>query len=134
MLANQNLNWNAFLSPTPHSLHGLWYCHGKEGKWTLLSSYWWLCVWQWPDCKAFPELAFCITWWSFGGCIEMKCPSSCENRKISVNYLKNGTLSPSHPHFTQVQLQCMSLIKNFVIFLFFLNRILLLLKFSMICS
>ena len=38
-------------------------------------------------------------------CIEIKCPSSCENSKISVNYLKNGTLSPSHPYFTQVQLQ-----------------------------
>jgi hypothetical protein len=38
-------------------------------------------------------------------CIEIKCPSSCENSKISVNYLKNRTLSPSHPYFTQVQLQ-----------------------------
>jgi len=29
-------------------------------------------------------------------CIEIKCPSSCENSKISGNYLKKGSICPSH--------------------------------------
>ena len=38
-------------------------------------------------------------------CLEIKCPSSCKGKAIEVDYISNGTLSPSHPYFTQVQLQ-----------------------------
>jgi len=43
--------------------------------------------------------------WRICICIGIKWPSSCENSKISVNHLKNGSLSPSHSYFTQVQLE-----------------------------
>jgi hypothetical protein len=38
-------------------------------------------------------------------CLEIKCPSSCENNNISVDYVKDNKLLQSHPYFTQVQLQ-----------------------------
>ena len=38
-------------------------------------------------------------------CLEIKCPSSCENIDISVDYIRYNNLVKSHPYFTQVQLQ-----------------------------
>ena len=38
-------------------------------------------------------------------CLEIKCPSSCENIDISVDYIRDNNLVKSHPYFTQVQLQ-----------------------------
>lgn len=39
-------------------------------------------------------------------CLEIKCPSSCANKAISVDYLDDEfKLKNSHPYFTQVQIQ-----------------------------
>jgi hypothetical protein len=38
-------------------------------------------------------------------CLEIKCPSSCENKEISVDYVRDNKLVKTHPYFTQVQLQ-----------------------------
>ncbi len=37
--------------------------------------------------------------------LEIKCPSSCKGKKISVPYLEDGELKKSHAYYTQVQLQ-----------------------------
>ncbi len=37
--------------------------------------------------------------------LEIKCPSSCKNDKISVPYVQNGSLKRGDKYFTQVQLQ-----------------------------
>ena len=38
-------------------------------------------------------------------CLEIKCPFTCENSKIQVDYIKDNKLVRNHPYFTQVQLQ-----------------------------
>jgi len=38
-------------------------------------------------------------------CLEIKCPSSCQESEISVPYIKDGNLVKSHPYYTQVQIQ-----------------------------
>ncbi len=38
-------------------------------------------------------------------CLVIKCPSSCGNATISVDYVKDSKLIQTHPYFTQVQLQ-----------------------------
>ncbi len=37
--------------------------------------------------------------------LEIKCPSTCRDKNISVPYLKNGELSRNHMYFTQIQVQ-----------------------------
>jgi len=37
--------------------------------------------------------------------LEIKCPYSCRDTNISVNYVKDGQLLRSHPYFCQVQFQ-----------------------------
>ncbi len=37
--------------------------------------------------------------------LEIKCPSSCEDAQIDVDYIVNGSLKRSHPYYTQVQVQ-----------------------------
>ncbi len=37
--------------------------------------------------------------------VEVKCPSSCANKKIDVPYIEDGNLKKSHPYFTQIQIQ-----------------------------
>ena len=37
--------------------------------------------------------------------LEVKCPSSCCNKEISVPYLENSSLKKSHPYYTQIQIQ-----------------------------
>lgn len=37
--------------------------------------------------------------------LEIKCPSSCANKKIEIDYLRNGKLRKSHEYFTQCQIQ-----------------------------
>ena len=37
--------------------------------------------------------------------LEIKCPSSCKDKKIVVPYLVNDSLKKSHPYYTQVQIQ-----------------------------
>ena len=36
--------------------------------------------------------------------LEIKCPSSCENKKIVTDYIKDGKLKKSHPYYTQCQI------------------------------
>ena len=38
-------------------------------------------------------------------CLEIKCPSSCENSQINVNYITNNQLVKNHMYYTQVQIQ-----------------------------
>ena len=38
-------------------------------------------------------------------CLEIKCPSSCKEQEIKVDYILNEALVKSHPYYTQVQLQ-----------------------------
>ncbi len=38
-------------------------------------------------------------------CLEIKCPISCRGKEISVPYLTENGLKPSHPYYTQVQIQ-----------------------------
>ncbi len=37
--------------------------------------------------------------------LEIKCPSSCEDDQIDVDYIVNGQLKKSHSYYAQVQLQ-----------------------------
>jgi putative phage-type endonuclease len=37
--------------------------------------------------------------------LEIKCPISCKNKKISVPYIQNETLKEKHEYYTQLQLQ-----------------------------
>lgn len=37
--------------------------------------------------------------------LEIKCPKTCENKAINVDYIKNCSLVRNHSHYTQVQLQ-----------------------------
>ena len=37
--------------------------------------------------------------------LEVKCPSSCENKVISVSYLVDGSLKKTHPYYAQTQMQ-----------------------------
>ena len=48
--------------------------------------------------------------------LEVKCPSSCFNKAISVPYLENSCLKKSHPYFTQIQIQlyCCEMEKAFL--------------------
>jgi putative phage-type endonuclease len=36
--------------------------------------------------------------------LEIKCPSSCEDKPINVEYIKDGELKKSHAYYTQIQL------------------------------
>lgn len=38
-------------------------------------------------------------------CLEIKCPFSCENTDLNVEYIKENKLKKNHPYYTQVQLQ-----------------------------
>jgi hypothetical protein len=37
--------------------------------------------------------------------LEIKCPSSCAGKSITVPYLEHGQLKKSHPYYTQIQIQ-----------------------------
>ncbi len=37
--------------------------------------------------------------------LEIKCPSSCQDDQIDVDYIVNGSLKKSHQYYTQVQVQ-----------------------------
>ena len=37
--------------------------------------------------------------------VEIKCPISCQNKKIDVKYIVNGELKKSDPYYTQCQIQ-----------------------------
>jgi hypothetical protein len=36
--------------------------------------------------------------------LEIKCPSSCKDLPINVEYIKDDELKKSHPYYTQIQL------------------------------
>jgi len=55
-------------------------------------------------------------------CLEIKCPSSCENLDISVDYIKNENLVKSHPYFTQVQIQMYTSNSDFCHFFVFSEK------------
>ncbi len=51
--------------------------------------------------------------------LEIKCPSSCEDGQIDVDYIVNGALKKTHPYYTQIQitmLLCHSLKCHFFVF------------------
>ncbi len=51
--------------------------------------------------------------------LEIKCPSTCANKKISVPYIQNGTLKKSHPYYSQIQVQlycCNAKTGHFMVF------------------
>ncbi len=51
--------------------------------------------------------------------LEIKCPSSCEDDQIAVDYIVNGSLKKSHAYYTQVQvtmLLCKAKICHFFVF------------------
>ncbi len=51
--------------------------------------------------------------------LEIKCPSSCEDDQISVDYIVNGSLKKSHTYYTQVQvtmLLCHAKVCHFFVF------------------
>ena len=60
-----------------------------------------------PWISASPDGLFLTTTDNTLGVLEIKCPSTCRNRKIDVKYLdkSTGNLKPTHWYYTQVQIQ-----------------------------
>lgn len=55
--------------------------------------------------------------------LEIKCPISNKDSTINVEYLQDGKLKRSHPHYCQVQLQILACNAEFCHFLYILQQI-----------
>ena len=54
--------------------------------------------------------------------LEIKCPSSCAGKNITVPYIENDKLKENHPYYTQIQIQLYCCDLNMCLLLIYSSR------------